>query len=86
MFRADNTDSENDVINTFLMLLLLTLKKFSSLTQLTYICSKLTIETPEQCVKYVQIVDFVLIAHFEQVNAGWKFGFFTCNFEHEFAC
>ena len=35
-------------------------------------CSKLTIETLEQGVKYVQTCSSVSIVNFEQVNAGWE--------------
>ena len=48
-------------------------------TQLTITCSKLTIETLEQGVKYVQVENkntrtcsSVSIVNIEQVNAGWE--------------
>ena len=41
-------------------------------TQPAITCSKLTIETLEQGVKYVQSVSSVSVVNFEQVNAGWK--------------
>ena len=44
--------------------------ELKKLTQPAFTCSKLTIETLEQVVKYVQSVSIV---NSEQANAGWEY-------------